>query len=372
MRAASPRPFVVYEAQRGARLFEIRAAPFIVCFKRRTTDDGLQSARPVGFFRESELNLIDVLLVALIVLSVAQGWHRGFILGSIDLLRTVAGLLFGLRFYQTVAGWLGSLFQVQEVWSKPFAFLLTAFAAGAAVQLAGSALVKRLPKDVHERRANQIFGTLPGAASGLASAIIAAALLLALPLPEYFRERARESPTTNRLAVYAERLESILSPIFDDAIAQTLNRLTIRPESNESVELPFRVTNVRVRPEIETQMLELVNRERAAAGLPSLAPDPELKEVARSHSADMFARGYFSHVTPEGRSPFDRIDAAGVQYRTAGENLALAPTLSIAHTGLMNSPGHRANILRPEFGRVGIGIIDGGARGLMVTQKFRN
>ena len=48
------------------------------------------------------------------------------------------------------------------------------------------------------------------------------------------------------------------------------------------------------------------------------------------------------------------------------------PTLPIAHNGLMNSPGHRANILRPEFGRVGIGIMDGGLRGLMVTQKFRN
>jgi hypothetical protein len=102
-------------------------------------------------------------------------------------------------------------------------------------------------------------------------------------------------------------------------------------------------------------MLELVNRERAAAGLAPLAADPELTEVARRHSVDMFARGYFSHHTPEGKDPFDRIRAADVRFRTAGENLALAPTLPDAHTGLMNSPGHRANILRPQFGRVGIG-----------------
>jgi uncharacterized protein YkwD len=62
----------------------------------------------------------------------------------------------------------------------------------------------------------------------------------------------------------------------------------------------------------------------------------------------------------------------GVRFRTAGENLALAPTLDIAHNGLMNSPGHRANILRPQFGRLGIGILDGGRAGLMVTQKFRD
>ena len=119
-------------------------------------------------------------------------------------------------------------------------------------------------------------------------------------------------------------------------------------------------------------MLDLVNSERVANGLQPLAPDPELTEVARRHSADMFARGYFAHDTPEGLSPFDRMKEANVRFLAAGENLALAPTLSVAHTGLMNSPGHRANILRPQFGRLGIGIMDGGMRGLMVSQEFRN
>ena len=119
-------------------------------------------------------------------------------------------------------------------------------------------------------------------------------------------------------------------------------------------------------------MLELINAERSAAGLRPLAADPELTQVAEAHSTDMFARGYFAHVTPEGRDPFERMREAQVRFSTAGENLALAPTLQIAHTGLMNSPGHRANILQPEFGRVGIGIMDGGIHGLMVTQDFRN
>jgi len=119
-------------------------------------------------------------------------------------------------------------------------------------------------------------------------------------------------------------------------------------------------------------MLELINRERAANNLEPLEADPEMTEVARLHSADMFARSYFSHNTPEGKTPFERMRDQDVRYRTAGENLALAPTLQIAHTGLMNSPGHRANILQPRFGRVGIGILDGGRRGLMVTQNFRN
>ena len=86
----------------------------------------------------------------------------------------------------------------------------------------------------------------------------------------------------------------------------------------------------------------------------------------------MLARGYFAHLTPEGNDLSDRMHQARIGYLSAGENLALAPTLYTAHTGLMRSPGHRANILRPQFGRLGIGILDGGTHGLMVTQDFRN
>lgn len=81
-------------------------------------------------------------------------------------------------------------------------------------------------------------------------------------------------------------------------------------------------------------------------------------------------RGYFSHYTPEGLSPFDRMNAAGMSFSFAGENLALAPNVAMAMQGLMNSAGHRANILSPNFGKVGIGVIDGGIYGEMFCQEF--
>jgi uncharacterized protein YkwD len=318
------------------------------------------------------VNYIDLLLILIVLLSAYYGWYRGFILGLLDLLRWIGSLLLGLRFYQPLARFIAPHFDWAEAWDRPVAFLLVTILSGLAIQLLGSALLRRLPRDVHRRRLNRVAGIAPGLASGLITASITAALLMAAPLPDGMQERARESALANRLAASTEQLESALAPVFNDAIAQTLNRLTVKPESNESVELPFKVAETKPRPELEAQMLELVNRERVAAGLAPLAADDELREVARRHSSDMFARGYFSHVTPEGRDPFARIREGGVQFRTAGENLALAPTLSIAHTGLMNSPGHRANILRPQFGRVGIGVMDGGRRGLMVTQNFRN
>ncbi|HET7112395.1 MAG TPA: CAP domain-containing protein, partial [Pyrinomonadaceae bacterium] len=240
------------------------------------------------------------------------------------------------------------------------------------VHLIGYALLRRISPEVHERPTNQTLGLLPGLANGLITAAIISALLLAIPVSESISGQTRESVIANRLAGYAQVLEGRLRPVFGEAIARSLNLLTVEPDSNERVTLPFTVSSSRPRPDLEKQMLDLVNAERVANGLQPLAPDPELTEVARRHSADMFARGYFAHDTPEGRTPFDRMHESNIRFLTAGENLALAPTLSIAHTGLMNSPGHRRNILRPQFGRVGIGIMDGGMRGLMVSQEFRN
>jgi uncharacterized protein YkwD len=319
------------------------------------------------------INPIDILLVIVIVLSLLNGYRRGFINGVLDLAGWVLSLIAGLRHYHPVASWLGPRIDLwSEVWDQPIAFVLVAVLVGVAVHAIGYSLLRRLPKDAHENQVNRLFGLLPGFANGLITAAILSALLLAIPLSEGLSERTRDSAVANRLAVYAERLEGQLRPVFGDAISRTLNLLTIRPDSNERVTLPFTVEKTRPRPDLEKQMLDLVNQERQKAGLNPLAPDPELTEVARHHSADMFARGYFAHDTPEGLSPFDRMRAANVRFITAGENLALAPTLSVAHTGLMNSPGHRANILRKEFGRLGIGIMDGGMRGLMVSQEFRN
>lgn len=318
-------------------------------------------------------NFIDAFLVLVILLNAWSGWHRGFILGLLDLVRWIGSFLAALYFYQPVSRLLGLVTDWTEVWNQPVAFLLIVVLTGLIIQLIAHAFLRRLSKDVHNHRVNHLLGILPGLASGLLIAAFISALLFSLPLSDGFQETLRESRAANRLSEYTDILESILTPIFEEPLRQTLNRrTTIEPGSNESVELPFKVENFRERPDLEAEMLEMVNHERTANGLQPLAPDQEMTEVARKHSADMFRRGYFSHNTPENKDPFERMREDHIRFTIAGENLALAPTLPIAHNGLMNSPGHRANILRPQFGRLGIGILDGGRRGLMISQEFRN
>lgn len=195
---------------------------------------------------------------------------------------------------------------------------------------------------------------------------------MAFPISDKLSEESRESKIASRLAGQVEWFDDKISPIFDRAVSQSMNKLTIKPDSDKSVKLPFSVSTPKVRPDLEAEMLGLINEERKKENLPALRADPEMMIVARAHSKDMFGRGYFAHLTPEGYTPFDRMRRAKVRFVVAGENLALGQTLKICHNGLMNSPGHRANILDRSYGRVGIGILHGGMHGLMVTQNFRN
>ncbi|MGE5484767.1 MAG: CAP domain-containing protein [Ignavibacteriales bacterium] len=120
----------------------------------------------------------------------------------------------------------------------------------------------------------------------------------------------------------------------------------------------------------ERQMFDLVNKERRAVGLSPLELDMRLVEQARLKSQDMSRLGYFAHQSPTYGSPFDQMKKAGISYRAAGENLAGAPTVEMAHDGLMNSPGHRANILNATYTHVGIGVATSSRYGLLFTQMF--
>ena len=321
-----------------------------------------------------EINWIDILLIIVVAASAASGWYRGFIIGTLDLVCWVGSWMAALLLYRTIANWLALITDWSDTWRLPISFLLILVTAGILINLAGRSMLGRTRREHHESRLNRTLGTVPGLASGRIMAALLSGLLFAMPVADGLSRSVQESTLADRLAGYTDRLEEVLTPVFGPALREGMNRVTTtrQPGSDEVIELPFKVTETTPVPSLEAEMLELINQERISRGLEPLDADPELTEVARRHSADMFARGYFAHNTPEGKDPFDRMRESGVRFRTAGENLAIAPTLQMAHTGLMNSPGHRANILRPGFGRVGIGIMSGGRRGIMVSQEFRD
>ncbi len=112
----------------------------------------------------------------------------------------------------------------------------------------------------------------------------------------------------------------------------------------------------------------LANADRAAEGAPALVEDPALDAVAQAKVNDMAAKGYFAHVSPEGKTPWDWLRGAGYEYTYAGENLAVDFTDSTdVEKAWMNSPTHRANLLKQEYTRVGIAVAQGTYEGKDVT-----
>ena len=107
----------------------------------------------------------------------------------------------------------------------------------------------------------------------------------------------------------------------------------------------------------EQQLFDLTNAARVRHGLSILKWESNVAVTARKHSADMADNDYFSHENKQGKSPFDRMKDDGVSFRGAGENLAYGQSSSIfAHEGLMNSEGHRENILLDTYSHLGTGV----------------
>lgn len=317
------------------------------------------------------MNWVDLVLIIILLLAAWNGWRRGFIRGTLDLATWTGSILLAYCFYPYTAKGLDKIVTL-DAWLLPLAFILTAAVARIMIGIIAKRIARRVPEKTSTSNANRFLGIIPGVVNGLVLATIISAFLLALPLKKSITKETQHSSIAKTLSVQAEWANKKLAPVFDQAVRQTMNSISGNPQSHEEVDLHFTYDSPEVRRDLEAKMLELINKERAKEGLKPLKADPQEAIVARAHSKDMFARGYFAHVNPEGQTPFDRMKAAQIKYTTAGENLALAQTLELAHTNLMNSPGHRANIMNPSFKRVGIGIQDGGFYGLMISQEFRN
>ncbi len=126
--------------------------------------------------------------------------------------------------------------------------------------------------------------------------------------------------------------------------------------------------------EAEHRLLALVNRDRQAIGLQALVWDERVAGVARGHSSEMRRTKNVAHISPTTGSAADRVRAAKIKTAVVLENVARAYGIGEAHLGLMNSPGHRANLLSQTATHVGVGVVFGdevsGKREIFITQVF--
>ena len=117
--------------------------------------------------------------------------------------------------------------------------------------------------------------------------------------------------------------------------------------------------------------IDLVNAVRVRMGLRKLLVDGKLMKLALSRGKDMRDRDYFGHYTPERLSPFEQARRMGIRYRSMGENIAFGNhNAIICHESFMNSVGHRYNILKPGYRKIGSGVAYGGDRYVILVEEF--
>jgi len=342
-------------------------------FSNLTQSLGSLSIIPLG------LNWVDLLILLVFVVYIFEGYTLGFFKASFDFLSFILSFSLALIYYSFFGNILVKTFDIPRGFAEAIGFFIAAFLSE--IVLASifrliflkSHLVKKYNEKLERnKKINQVLGILPSFLSSLVLVSFILILIASLPLSAFLKTSVHSSRIGSYLISNSQGLKGEMNKVFGGAVKDALTFLTVEPRSNQRVSLNFKTEEISIDESSEREMFQSLNQERNKRGLKTLVFDISLRDVGRKHCIDMFNRGYFSHYTPEGQSPFDRMGQDGINYTYAGENLAFAPNASLAMQGLMQSPGHRENILSENFGRIGIGVIDGGIYGKMFCQEFTN
>lgn len=319
------------------------------------------SSLPVNFF--------DIILIIAFIFYVYEEASSGILPAITNLAAILVSFIGGLFLYHFLANILVQLFGLSKGISDAASFL----AIAAVLFLITTNLIAYFTRKhslFFPNKYSKVIGGLLGVISFFLISAFLISLLLSLPISTLIKSQIRNSLAGRFLFTKTQAVEVYTREIFGGAINDTLNFLTVKPDSDTTVTLHFKTNSGTLDESSEKKMLGFINGERKKRGVGELTIDATLTTAARKHAKDMLIRGYFSHYTPEGLSPFDRLESVSASYNTAAENLAFAPDVNLAHLGLMKSEGHKKNILNPSFHKVGIGVIDAGIYGKMFVQEF--
>ena len=318
-------------------------------------------------------NWIDLIIIFYLAIHLIDGIKRGFYSIIVSMVSFMISIIISYFTYSYTAQVFITNFGLEKVYSNIAGFFLNMFAMKFILLIL---FRRKLPDSLFIIDKSIKRRVASGFVSLLYSCVVVFLLLsitLSFSLPYIFKNQIASSSCGKIITLDIMRINSGLKDIFGDVISVTMDKfdfMTVGDEDDRMIELGYTTENVKIDEKDEQDMLLLVNEERESRGLFPLIEDKKAKETARKHGIDMFKKGYFSHIDLEDHGPSDRMKQGNVEFTFSGENLALSKDLSSAHDGLMNSKGHKENILHSFFHRVGIGVIDGGEHGKIFVQNF--
>lgn len=320
------------------------------------------------------LSILDVAILLVLAWFAIAGIRRGFVLSIFDVIALIVTIVLATKLFHLAGGLIATQFGVSPLLADLLGFVavmmvgeILRIIGAAAIAAALSPLFFAMPPLGY---LNSLAGLVPGALRGLGYASVALIALESIPFTSGLHGEINQSPVASTVL----NLVGNASPSFQDALGVLVaGKTSGKPDPSLSLAshlpIPSGIDSS-PDPAAEREIFDMTNLARTQAGLPPLTLDPNLSVVARIHSVEMFHLAYFSHDSPLYGSPSERLHGAGVSFRVSGENIAYAPTIPMAFSGLMKSAEHRDNILATGFHRIGIGVAQAGIWGYMITEDF--
>lgn len=317
-------------------------------------------------------NWVDFVILIIVGYYLFQGWETGVVSLIASLVSFFLAIWIATRYHFIIGNFFTEKFGIPASWTSAISSIIVFFIAEAILSELFHFLLRKLPNKIFQSKANRVLGLSLSALNGLLIISFFLLLISVLPIRGTVKQDIGRSTIGSSLLRLTDRYAGNFKSSLGAVAKQATKFLTIHPDSKETVPLDIDIRQIQLTVDTagEQQMVNLINVERKKVGFPALQFDETIASVARLHSREMFERKYFSHIAQDGSDTATRMERGGVSFAYAGENLAYAPDVATAHEGLMNSPGHRRNILDPEFHRIGIGIIDSGTYGRIFTQNF--
>lgn len=315
-------------------------------------------------------NYIDLIIILVLIYFASEAWRHGFWVILVDFISFLGSILISLSFYKYIALFLRSNFSLSSSLSNAIGFLAMAVVTEGILGFILAQFLRLIPKKLRENILLRMAAVIPAIGEGFILIAFILTLAVAFPIKPEIKSDIVRSRLGGEILAKTVTLEKTVSEIFGGVIEDSLTYLTVKPGSRETISVPTASNDLRADTESAKEMFGLVNNERNKLGITQLIWSDKIAKVAQDYAFYMWRNHYFGHISLDGKDVGDRLKAAGINYSVAGENLALAPTVITAEGGLMNSQGHRENILNTEFKKAGIGVVDNGIYGKIFVQVF--
>jgi uncharacterized membrane protein required for colicin V production len=321
--------------------------------------------------------VIDLAILVFLALLLLRGWTRGFVREAMDLVGLVIGTLLAFRLGPAMGVIVRSMADISDEMARFIGGFIVFLAVGIGAAFA-TRKIERTARLPGLNMMNRAGGAGLAAAWGVFLATLVLTLGVVLPMPPAVAESIDGSAVARTLTNPHGVPQELFIGLSGDRLIETMlnlreavgiRRVIVDPDATIDIG-PSAAEDIAIDLEAAEDIFARVNGARVDAGLSPLVWDGALAEVGFGHAVEMYLGGYFSHNSPVTGDIGDRLDDAGIRFEVGGENLALAATANEVHEGLMESPGHRANIEAHFYQWVGIAVVSG-PLGLMTVQVFK-